>query len=232
LVAAATRTLNHLGILGYSGHISARLGGDARGEYVIQTFDQSRAEVTPGDLVVVGGDGNLLRGRKGAKPPDEVYIHTEILGARQDVNAVFHFHPQVATLFTMVDGVDLVPVDNHGIRWASGIPVHPVPAKIADQEMGRDLAETLGPHFAALMRAHGAVVVAESVETLMIDAIHFVENAESMYKASMLGSVTPLSQADMAEIAGKMNRKAHAAKLWDYYTGIAVKAGALPGEWL
>jgi L-ribulose-5-phosphate 4-epimerase len=232
-VAVATRTLNHQNILGYSGHVSARLPGrEGAGEIIIQTFDQSRAEVTPDDLVVVDGYGGFLRGHQGARPPDEVAIHTEILRVRGDVHAVFHFHPQVATLFTMVEGAELLPVDAHAFRWASGIPVHPVPAKINDADMGAALAATLGPHNAALMRAHGAVIVAESVEALMIDAIHFTENAEANYKAAMLGTVKSLNQADMAEIAANLNRDAHTAKLWDYYTGLAVSAGAVPPEWL
>jgi len=232
-VAVATRTLNHQNILGYSGHVSARLPGrEGAGEIIIQTFDQSRAEVTPDDLVVVDGDGKFVRGNQGARPPDEVAIHTEILRVRDDVNAVFHFHPQVATLFTMVEGAQLVPVDAHAFRWASGIPVHPVPAKINDAAMGAALAATLGPHNAALMRAHGAVIVAESVEALMIDAIHFCENAEANYKAAMLGPVIALSQDDMTLIASKLNRAAHTAKLWDYYTGLAVSAGAVPPDWL
>ena len=70
-------------------------------------------------------------------------------------------------------------MDAHAFRWARGIPVLSVPAKINDRDMGADLARTLGLHNAALMRAHGAVIVAESVEALMIDAIHFTENAEA-----------------------------------------------------
>lgn len=229
LIAVATRTLNHQGVLGYSGHICARLPGTD--EYVIQSFDQSRAEVTPGDLIVIDAGGAPVRGPEGAEPPHEVFIHTEILRVRDDVNAVFHFHPDVAVLFTLADGPELKPVKNHAVRWASGIPVHPVAAKIIDRSMGAELARTLGLHNAALMRAHGAVIVAESVEALMIDAIHFVENAETMYKAALLGPVTALSQAEMAGIAANTSRGSHTAKLWDYYTGLAVGAGWVPADW-
>jgi hypothetical protein len=40
-VAACTLMLNELGILGYSGHVSARLPGGHG--FLIQSFDQSRA---------------------------------------------------------------------------------------------------------------------------------------------------------------------------------------------
>lgn len=229
-VAAATRTLNHLGVLGYSGHIGARLPDGER--FLIQPFDRSRAEVTPDDLVVVGLDGRPVEKRNDARPPDEVFIHSEILKARPDVQAVFHFHPETAILFTMVEGVSLAPVKNHAARWASGVPVHPIAAKIATQEMGAALAASLGPHNAVLLRAHGAVVVAESVAALAIDAIHFVENAETAYRAAMLGRLRPLGEDEMAEITAHQHRAAHVAKLWDYYTGQAVRDGAVPAEWL
>jgi len=229
-VAVCTRTLNHLGILGYSGHVSARLPN--ADQLIVQAFDQSRAQVTPDDLMVTDFDGDVVRGPVGAEPVHEVYIHTEILKARPDVEAVFHFHPDVATLFTMVDGIDLQPMKNHAMRWASGIPVHPVAAKIIDAEMGRAVADTLGGHHGMLLRSHGAVIVAENVEALMIDAIHFVENAETMYKAAMLGPVKPLTADEMAEIGNKTNRNSHVFKLWDYYTGNALSDGAIDAEWL
>ncbi len=229
-VAVCTRTLNHLDILGYSGHVSVQLPDSD--QFLIQAFDQSRSTVAPDDLIVVDAKGVPVRGPDGFNPPNEVFIHTEIYKARDDVQAVFHFHPDVATLFTLVEGITLKPMKNHAVRWASGIPVHPIPAKIVDAEMGAELAETLGSHNGALMRAHGAVIVAESIEALMIDAIHFVENAETMYKAAMLGPVKALSQAEMREIEAKTSRPNHIAKLWDYYTGNAVAADVFPADWL
>ena len=59
-VAACTLLLNDLGLLGYSGHVSARLPG--RDALLIQSFDQSRASLKPGDLLVVDFDGKKLAG--------------------------------------------------------------------------------------------------------------------------------------------------------------------------
>ena len=82
------------------------------------------------------------------------------------------------------------------------------------------------------MRAHGAVLVAQSVEALTIHAIHFCENAEANYRAAALGQVLALSAEDMAAAAANIDRDLHTAKLWDYYTGLAVGAGAVPNEWI
>src|SRR5207244_7878179 len=122
-VAACTRLLNDLGILGYSGHVVARLPG--RDAFLVQSFDQSRAAIRPDDLLICDFDGSALGGPAAARPPSEVYLHAEILRARHDVHAIAHFHHDLTTVFTLVDGVPLTLVKNHAARWAGGIPVHP-----------------------------------------------------------------------------------------------------------
>src|SRR5665647_386733 len=155
-VAASTLLLNDLGILGYSGHIAARLPG--RDALLIQSFDQSRSTVAPGDLLACDFDGKVITGPAGLRPPSEVYLHCEIMRARGDVQAIAHFHHDLTTVFTLVDGLVLQPVKNHAVRWASGIPVHPDPSHVSTPALGRALAETLGAHQGLLIRAHGQVV--------------------------------------------------------------------------
>ena len=134
-VAASTLILNDLGILGYSGHVSARLAG--RESFLIQSFDQSRAALGPDDLLISDFTGRTLAGPAGLKPPSEVFLHCEILRARPDVQAVAHFHHDIATLFTLVAGVRLAPIKNHAVRWASGIPVHADPSHVSSPALGR-----------------------------------------------------------------------------------------------
>lgn len=228
-VAAATLLLNDLGILGYSGHIGARLPG--REALLIQSFDQSRSEVGPDDLLVCDFGGKVLAGPAGVKPPSEVYLHCEIFRARSDVNAIAHFHHDLTTSFTLVKGVSLQPVKNHAVRWASGIPVHADPSHVSDPEKGRALAGTLAGHYGLLIRAHGQVIVAESVPAVLIDSIHFVENAQAMHNAAVLGPVIPLSPAEIKAFADDFNRERHIDKLWEYYVGRGRASGLLPADW-
>ncbi len=228
-VAACTLLLNDLDILGYSGHVSARLPG--REAFLIQPFDHSRAELGPDDLLVCDFDGKVLAGPKGTKPPSELFIHSEIFRARADVQAVAHFHHDIATIFTLVEGVTLAPIKNHAVRWTSGIPIHPDPSHVSDPALGRAVAATLGPHHALLIRAHGQVVVAENVPALLIDSVHFVENAEVMYRAAALGRVVPLSPQEAAAFLGDFDRERHIAKLWKYYVGGGRARGLLPRSW-
>ncbi|OYV42570.1 MAG: hypothetical protein B7Z75_11975 [Acidocella sp. 20-57-95] len=162
-----------------------------------------------------------------AAEPAIVALHCEILRARPDVNNVAHFHYDRATVFTLAEGARLVPVKNHAIRWASGIPVHDDPAHVNTAARGRALAATLGPHFAVQIRAHGQVLVAESIPALFIDCVHFVENAEAALAAASLGKVRGLTADEMASFAKDLKRDKHISKLWAYYSGRARALGLL-----
>src|SRR6266567_481823 len=138
-LAAASRMLVDAGILGYSGHLSTRVGDGGR--LLIQPVDDVRAELRPDRLLVVTLEGDLADGD--GRPPSELAIHTEIYRARPDVGAVAHFHHDPTTVFTVAGDHPIVPVKNHASRWSSGVPVHPDPSHIASAEQGRALNATL-----------------------------------------------------------------------------------------
>ncbi len=229
-VAAVSLMLNAENILGYSGHVSVRLPG--RDEFLIQPVDQSRAVLRPEHLLVCGMDGKSRSTSNSARPPSEVYIHTEIFRARPDVNAIAHFHHDLTTTFSLVEGVALMPIKNHAVRWENGIPTHPDPSHVSSPELGRAVADTLGPHHALLIRAHGQVVVAEDLPSLLADCVHFVENAEALYHAAILGKVKPLTAKEMAAFHDDFHRGHHAAKLWSYYVSKAEAKAVIPKDWV
>ena len=228
-IAAGTRMLTAEGLLGYSGHLSARVPG--RDALLIQPFDLPRTEVTGEQLLLCDFEGAVLEGQPGVKPPSEVFIHTEIYRAREDVQSIVHNHPQTATLFTLAQGAVLAPMKNHAYRWAGGIPTFPDPGHINTPALGRALAECLGQCHAALIRAHGAVVVAESVPGAFVDAVHFEENAEAAFRAAQLGPLLPLSAAEIETFASRFKRGAHLEKLWAFYLDKGFASGLLPSDW-
>lgn len=227
-VAAATRMLVMEEILDYSGHISARVPGEDG--FVIQRRTDSRSEVEPENLVFVGYDGKI-RGGNG-KPPSETVIHTTIFNHRPDVQSVLHCHMELAIAFTMMEGVTLVPMRARASRWRSGIPTHPDPSHIKLPEQGEALATTLGKHHAALMRAHGLVMAAESAQALVGDAVHFKENAMVQLTAMQAGAKpVPLTDAEIKQILAKEDRDQHVGKLWNYYVRKAAGQGVIPAQW-
>ncbi|HLI23815.1 MAG TPA: class II aldolase/adducin family protein, partial [Acidimicrobiales bacterium] len=211
-----TRMLVAVGILEYSGHLSARLPeGDT---FLIQPGNDARATVAPDRLLTVDLDGRVVEGE--AKAPSEVAIHAEIYRQRPDAGAVAHFHHDPTTMFSMVGERPLVPVKNHAARWAAGVPVYPHPWHVDTQEKGKALAHQLGAGHAILLRAHGQVVVAEDVKTLFADVVHFVENADALARAHALGPVVPLTDEECGQFLETFNRASHARKLWRYYTTV------------
>ncbi|HVA23054.1 MAG TPA: class II aldolase/adducin family protein [Chloroflexota bacterium] len=226
-VAATVRLLHMEGIVNYSGHVSARLP-DGRG-FVIQPYVQSRISLTADHLLELDFDLNHLAGSAGAEMPIETRIHSEILRARPDVMAVVHTHSELAAAFTLAD-TKLLPMKGHAKRWASGIPIHPDPTHIKSEQQGAELAATLGQHQAALLRAHGGICVAESVEALLIDAVHFEENARAQVQALAIGPLLPLTKDELDLLTSRDNRRQHIGKLWRYYVGKGLQEGALDGD--
>ncbi|MEK9684323.1 MAG: class II aldolase/adducin family protein [Rhodospirillaceae bacterium] len=228
-VASLTRMFNDLKILDHSGHVSARLPD---GNFLMQGVNASRALLTPEDLFTMTLDGEILEGPQGTRPASEFHIHSEIYKARPDVNAVLHAHPQVPVLFTIAEGAELKMVINHGYRWRKGVPTHPDTAHISSPELGKALVNTLADHNALLLKAHGIVLVSESVSTLLIDGIQFDRNAKTQLEAARLGTPVALSSEELDTFEERFDRPHHADKLWKYYTSRAVDQGVLPGNWV
>jgi L-ribulose-5-phosphate 4-epimerase len=112
------------------------------------------------------------------------------------------------------------------------LTMHPDPSHINLAEQGAALARTLGPSHAALIRAHGMVLVAESVRALFVDALHFKENARAQIEVLQAGAKPlALTAAEIAQIERMEMRDWHVKKLWNYYLRKGASEGALPHDW-
>jgi ribulose-5-phosphate 4-epimerase/fuculose-1-phosphate aldolase len=227
-VAAATRILVAEGILDYSGHVATRLPGGET--FLIQTGLDSRAELRPERLLVVDYEGNVVQGE--GKVPAELALHLEVLKARPDIESVLHCHMELAIAFTMMKGVQLQLMRARAVRWESGIPTHPDPSHSKEREQGAALAKTMGPHHAVLMRGHGLTLVAESVPALLVDAVHFEENAKAMMQVLQAGAEpVPFTDEELVQINKHEMRDFHIGKLWNYYVRKGVAEGVVPADW-
>ncbi len=227
-VAACTRLLNMMGVLHYSGHVSARVPGTDT--LYIQPRTQSRAEVTPDSVLLVDFDGKVLEGQD--KPPSELVIHTEVYRKRPDVGAVIHNHMELATAVTMVRGRGVPIMDFHASRWASGIPIMREVGHIKTVADGVALADALGEAHALLLRAHGLVLVSESAPAILVDTVHFEDNLRALKEALAFGSdIEPLTADDLARVGQYEDRTHHIAKMWNYYVNQGRESGALPASW-
>jgi ribulose-5-phosphate 4-epimerase/fuculose-1-phosphate aldolase len=214
-IARACRVLGKMELTrALRGHISARIPGTNR------IFVRARGPAENGvryttedEIVEIGLDGKPVAGMpKGLRTPSEVYIHTEILRARPEVNAVLHLHPPTVVLFT-VTGTPLLPIygayDPQGLGIAlEQPPLFDSSVLINTPELGRQLCATLGGKRACLMRGHGITTAAESIEEASVIALGLNELATMNYQARLLGEPMPISRADREALQPAIERLA------------------------
>jgi len=222
-LATCTRLLVMQEVMDFSGHVSARIPGTDR--VLIQPRDTSRAALTADDILVVDLDGAVLEGDE--PPPTEVVLHTCVYRARPDAVTVCHGHPTMSTLFTTVDR-PFPAVRNFAYRFAGQLPIHQDTTHIRREEQGRAVAETLAEHRVCLLRAHGTVVVAPSVEELLMDCLDLEEAARSALYASTLGPLLPLTEYEVKELRASYGKSDYrAGKVWEHYVHKGRQAGIL-----
>jgi L-fuculose-phosphate aldolase len=150
------------------GHLSMR-DPDGRGVWM-KAAGWGFEEVRPDRVLLVDWDGHVLEGD--GRRHAEYAIHTEVMAARGDVQAVAHTHSSAAVAFGAT-GMPLQPVSHEATLF--------VPPDIArftrtgdlilTPELGRSLAESLGERNAALMINHGVVVAAADLPTAVVTTV-------------------------------------------------------------
>jgi L-fuculose-phosphate aldolase len=228
LLASACRILGKLGLTKEpSGHVSARApGGEA---ILIKARGPSESGlrfVQPRDFITVDMEGKKLDGPNGLDVPQEVFIHTWVYKRRPEIRSVVHVHPMTVVLFTVCD-LPLLPLtgayDPSALRLITeGVPTYPRSILIANDKLGRDLAEALGKQRACLMRGHGITAVGTGVQDAALTAIKLAEVAELNYRARLLGEPRPISQDDLDSFAPVFGRQSSAANesSWRYYCNL------------
>jgi ribulose-5-phosphate 4-epimerase/fuculose-1-phosphate aldolase len=216
-LATLCRLLEHLGLIDFSGHVSARVPGTEN--VLINPRNVARCKVPPADLLTIDLDGRVLEERSGS--PSEFPIHTEIYRVRPDVMSVVHLHSPMAILVATAK-LPYVPVVYHGAMFSEGVPLLDYSGHIDTRERGQALARLLENRRAVLIRGHGAVVTAMTVESALLTSVCLEENAKYLYQLSQLGKVTPLSDGEIEEGTRFLRS---AAKLWSYY-GEKLKLGS------
>jgi ribulose-5-phosphate 4-epimerase/fuculose-1-phosphate aldolase len=206
----AIRMLERAEIIDHSGHCSVRR--DAASFY-INSGASVRSTLTPDDIVTVTLDGTLVEGS--ARPPLELHIHSEIYRARADVNVVMHTHPRWSTMLTLV-GAAYQPVYAQGVLLGR-VPVMDSPLSVNTKAMGESLAATLGQGRAALLKAHGAVVVGADVIECFALATYLEENARRQFMAMQIGTPYVFSAEEQDACRANLWSANLFKKSWDYF---------------
>ncbi len=184
-----------------AGHITVRLP-DEPSRFLMKPAGIVIEEMTSGNIITVDSDGNKV---DGAMPRhSEVFIHSEVLRARRELNCVIHTHPIHAVAFSSL-GRALLPVGNDGIYFHDKLPVFSETTDlIIDQARGKAVARCLGANSALLLRNHGIVAAAASIEEAVWVALKLEKACRVQLLAESAGG--PKLTARSEDIAPKNQR--------------------------
>ena len=210
-LVVANRILANEGVLDGYGHVSVRSPVNKDRYFLARAG--APGLVTAADIVEYDLDSKAVTNTS-AMGYTERFIHGEIYKARPDVMAVIHCHCLEVIPFADT-AVPLQPMYHMGYFIGEGVPIFEIrkvagmtDMLISTPQLGRALAQTLGNRSAALMRGHGAAVVAESLHLVVGKAYYLNTNARLQWQAMQLGGgkVTYLDPEEAKKAAQTYDR--------------------------
>ena len=179
------------GVVDGFGHISVRHDKDPN--YYVMSHHLAPPLVKEADLVTFDRDSNPVDGVPGRRYYSERYIHGEIYKARPEVNSVIHSHA-LSLLPFGVTKQKLLPMYHMSAFLGSGAPVFEIREKagmtnmlIRTPELGKALADKLGPAPVIMMRGHGATMVGATIRAAVYRSIYAMQNATAQMDAIKIG---------------------------------------------
>ncbi|MGB6537447.1 MAG: class II aldolase/adducin family protein [Xanthobacteraceae bacterium] len=155
------------------GHISMRLPDNPQ-LFFMKPHSVGLDEITLANILTIDLAGNVVAGL--ARRHSEVFIHSEILKARADINCVIHTHSPYAVALSS-SGRPLRAYSQPGALFAGELGLYAgTIALIRSPAMGAGVAEALGRGRAVLLKNHGPVVVGRDIAEAVVGAI-MLENA-------------------------------------------------------
>lgn len=176
------------------GNISVRVSRD---KFLVTPTGVSKGYMTPEMMVIVNAQGEVLEGAM--RPSSEFKLHSKVYSERDDVNAVVHAHPPIATAFT-ISGMEI----NDRIITEEIIQLGYIPtAKYgtpSTMELPDSITEYLQNHDAILLAHHGALTMG----TDLLNAYYKMETVEfsaqiNLY-VKMLGTEKELSEEQVEHL--------------------------------
>jgi L-fuculose-phosphate aldolase len=196
------------------GHISFRLPDDP-GLFFMKPHSIGLDEITMGNILTIDLAGNVVAGK--ARRHSEVYIHSEILKARGDVNCVIHTHPTYSTALSAT-GRALKCYSQPGALFYDALGTYADTINlIRTPDVGAGVARALGAGRGVLLKNHGVVVTGKTIEEAVIGVIMLENGAMTQLLAEAAGDPAPeFPRADIEKLKHDISRPEQFAINFDY----------------
>jgi len=195
------------------GHVTLRTPADP-GRILMKAGGMGLEEMTPENIVTIDIEGEKVAGTHARH--NEVFIHTEIMRIRPEIQSVVHTHAPFSVIFSSL-GKPLQPVGHPGSAFSDGLPVFSETTDlIVTQELGKTVAHCLGEHQALLLRNHGIVTCGRTLEEAIYLAI-VLENACWMQiVAESAGGARLVTSPEEARAKKRITRPENQINLFNY----------------
>jgi ribulose-5-phosphate 4-epimerase/fuculose-1-phosphate aldolase len=225
-LVSANRILYDQGVVDGFGHISARHTGNR--EHFLLARSMAPGLVTAADIMEHDRDGEPVDAR-GRTPYLERFIHSEIYKAQPEIMAVVHTHSPAVIPFGVVEAT-LRPIYHMSSFLGAGVPVFEIrdaggPATdmlIRTPALGAALAKSLGAAAVALLRGHGNVVVAGSIQEAVFRAVYTEVNARLETDALRLGGRQVRFLTEREARAATETNRGQITRTWDLWMAKAI----------
>lgn len=175
------------------GNVSVKLED---GTFLATPTGMSKSFITAEKLVHIDGNGNILEAEEGCRPSSEIKMHLRCYQEREDVGAVLHAHPPVATGFAVANK----PLDEYSmietVIALGSVPVTPYGTP-STYEVPEAIAPYLGEHDAVLLQNHGALTVGADVITAYYRMETLELFAQISLNAHLLGGAKEISRENI-----------------------------------
>jgi ribulose-5-phosphate 4-epimerase/fuculose-1-phosphate aldolase len=167
-------------------------------------LDSNRMLITPADRhwALIDGDSLVLStGDEDARARGLQFligyrIHQPLHEVRPDARCVLHAHPPYATALSLLDEPELIVASQMSVEFAGRIAYNDRYDLIGGAEgQGERIASALGDNDVLLLRGHGVVVVAETIESAYLD----LYTLELACRSQVLGAELTGSGPDRGE---------------------------------
>ena len=178
------------------GNVSVKLED---GTFLATPTGISKSFITPEKIVHIDKDANIIEANGDYRPSSEIKMHLRCYKEREDVGAVLHAHPPVATGYAVAN----VPLDEYSmietVIAIGSIPVTPYGTP-STYEVPYAIAPYLGEHDVVLLQNHGAL----SVGADLLTAYYRMETLELFAKISLnahlLGGAKEISRPNIDKL--------------------------------
>ncbi len=178
------------------GNISVRL--DA-GRLLMTPKNVCKGFMDPEMMCITDLDGKKLAGAR--DPSSEIQMHLEVYRQRQDVQAVVHAHPPVATAFAVAG----IPLDRailaEVVTTLGSVPIADY-ATPSTKELPDAVSRYIKAHDGMLLANHGALTVGSDLFSAYFKMETIEHFANISFVARMLGGERLLSRDEVLRLQG------------------------------